>query len=124
MAFFALAKERGSVFIRRIIPNLGAATNIAMLIAVIWLGILGGGMTQWAAFVAIAGTVVWAIVGVTLLRDKLENSTFRSITLSWQGTKRKIGEMKIGEDLAVYVGAGYYSIRSWTLADIPWEQEN
>jgi hypothetical protein len=65
VAFFALNKERGSVLIRRIIPNLGAATNIAMLIAVIWLGILGGGMTQWAAFVAIAGTVVWAMVGVT-----------------------------------------------------------
>jgi amino acid transporter len=64
VAFFALAKEHGSVFARRVIPNLGAATNIAMLIAVIWLGILGGGMTQWAAFVAIAGTVVWAIIGV------------------------------------------------------------
>ena len=64
VAFFALAKEHGSVFVRRVIPNLGAATNIAMLIAVIWLGILGGGMTQWAAFVAIAGTVVWATVGV------------------------------------------------------------
>jgi amino acid transporter len=64
VAFFALAKEHGSVFVRRVIPNLGAATNIAMLIVVIWLGILGGGMTQWAAFVAIAGTVVWAIIGV------------------------------------------------------------
>jgi amino acid transporter len=64
VAFLAFAKERGSVFIRRVVPNLGAAANIGMLFAIVWLAILGGGMTKYAAVFAIAGTGVWAVIGV------------------------------------------------------------
>jgi len=59
-----LAKERGSVFLHRVIPILGAIANVAMLLAVVWLGILGGGDTQSAAFFGLAATGVWALIGV------------------------------------------------------------
>ena len=64
VAFFAMARERGSVFINRIVPNLGAAANIAMLLAVVWLAMLGGGETQFAAFFALAATGLWVLIGV------------------------------------------------------------
>lgn len=63
VAFIGLARERGSVFLRRVIPILGAIANLAMLLAVVWLGILGGGDTQFAAFFGLAGTGVWVLVG-------------------------------------------------------------
>jgi len=63
IAFVALAKEHGSVLLRRIVPILGAGANVVMLLAVVWLGILGGGVTQAAAFIAITATAVWAVIG-------------------------------------------------------------
>ena len=35
-----------------------------MLVAVIWLGVIGGGGTQMAAFIAIAITAIWMAVGL------------------------------------------------------------
>jgi amino acid transporter len=64
VAFIGLAKERGSIFLRRAIPLMGAVANVAMLLAVVWLGILGGGDTQYAAFIGLAATGVWVLIGI------------------------------------------------------------
>jgi amino acid transporter len=64
VAFFAFRKERGSVIIQRIIPNIGAAANIAMLLAIVGLGIVGGGIAQFAALFGLAATAVWMVIGV------------------------------------------------------------
>jgi APA family basic amino acid/polyamine antiporter len=63
IAFIAFAREHGSVILCRVVPILGAAANMAMLLAVVWLGILGGGDTQFAAFTALAATAVWVVIG-------------------------------------------------------------
>ncbi len=47
-----------------IVPVLGLLANIGMLLAVIYLGILGGGMTQVASMIAIITTAVWLVVGI------------------------------------------------------------
>jgi amino acid transporter len=65
VAFFAPTEERGGFFVNKIIPNLGATLNMAMLVAVVYLGILGGGITQFAAFFALVATGVWALIGTT-----------------------------------------------------------
>jgi amino acid transporter len=85
VAFFALAKERGSIFIRRVIPNIGAAANIAMLVAVVYIAVLGGGATQYAAFLAIAATGVWALIGVTYFA--VNSKTAPSAMLPYPGKK-------------------------------------
>jgi hypothetical protein len=36
---------------------------MVMMVAVVWLGVIGGGDTQWAAFVAVAITAVWMLIG-------------------------------------------------------------
>ncbi len=53
-----------NAFTHIIVPVLGLLANIGMLLAVIYLGILGGGMTQVAAMVAIVATVIWLAVGI------------------------------------------------------------
>ncbi len=53
-----------NAFTHIIVPFLGLLANIGMLLAVIYLGILGGGMTQVAAMVAIVATVIWLAVGI------------------------------------------------------------
>jgi len=55
--------ERNS-FKHTIIPVLGFIANLGMLLAVFYLGIAGGGITQTAAIWALVGTLAWAIVGV------------------------------------------------------------
>jgi prepilin signal peptidase PulO-like enzyme (type II secretory pathway) len=50
-----------------VVPILGAFANIVMLIAVLYLGVLGGGDTQTAAMWSILATVVWVIIGVVYL---------------------------------------------------------
>ena len=50
-----------------VVPILGTIANIAMLFAVLYLGILGGGDTQTAAMYSIIGTVVWLVVGIAYL---------------------------------------------------------
>jgi len=64
VAFFAFRRESGSILTRRIVPNLGAAANIAMLLAIVWLGVLGGGVAQFAAFFGLAATGIWVIIGI------------------------------------------------------------
>ena len=54
-------------FTHIVVPILGALANIAMLIAVLYLGILGGGDTQTAAMWSIIATVVWVVIGVVYL---------------------------------------------------------
>ncbi len=46
-----------------IVPFLGVFANIAMLLAVIYLGVLGGGDTRTAALLSIVATGVWFVVG-------------------------------------------------------------
>jgi amino acid transporter len=50
-----------------VVPVLGTLANIAMLFAVLYLGILGGGDTQTAAMYSIIGTVVWLVIGIAYL---------------------------------------------------------
>jgi amino acid transporter len=50
-----------------VVPILGAIANFAMLLAVIYLGILGGGDTQTAAIMAIIGTAIWVVIGAAYL---------------------------------------------------------
>ena len=50
-----------------VVPILGTLANIAMLVAVLYLGILGGGDTQTAAMYSIVATAVWLGIGVVYL---------------------------------------------------------
>jgi amino acid transporter len=47
-----------------LVPVLGFLANVGMLLAVVYLGILGGGDTKAAAVIAIIGTGVWLAVGL------------------------------------------------------------
>ncbi len=47
-----------------LVPIVGFAANIAMLLAVLYLGILGGGDTLVAALMAIIATGVWLVLGI------------------------------------------------------------
>lgn len=50
-----------------IVPVLGLLTNLAMLLAIIYLGILGGGTTRTASIAAIIASLVWLIIGIGYL---------------------------------------------------------
>ena len=63
VAVFALSRERRSILTKYVIPIAGFVANMVMLVAVIWLGVIGGGDTQWAAFVAISITAIWMLIG-------------------------------------------------------------
>lgn len=62
-----LRHPKRNVLTHVIVPLLGAAANAAMLIAVLYLGILGGGDTQTAALWSIIGTAVWVVIGIVYL---------------------------------------------------------
>jgi amino acid transporter len=47
-----------------LVPLLGLVANVAMLVAVFYLGILGGGDTRTAALLAIIATAVWFAAGL------------------------------------------------------------
>jgi amino acid transporter len=47
-----------------VVPILGFLANVGMLLAVVYLGILGGGTTQIAAMAAIVVTLIWLVVGI------------------------------------------------------------
>jgi amino acid transporter len=64
IAILALSKERRSIMSRYVIPIAGFVANMVMMVAVVWLGIIGGGDTQWAASVAIASTAIWMAIGL------------------------------------------------------------
>ena len=63
VAVLALSRERRSILTKYVVPIAGFAANMVMLVAVIWLGVVGGGDTQWAAFVAISITAIWMVIG-------------------------------------------------------------
>ena len=64
VAIVALSKERRSIMSRYVIPIAGFVANMVMMVAVIWLGLIGGGDTQWAASIAIASTAIWMVIGL------------------------------------------------------------
>ena len=47
-----------------VIPILGFVANFGMLLAIFYLGILGGGDTRTAALLAIVSAIVWTVLGV------------------------------------------------------------
>ena len=63
IAVVALSRERRSILTTYVVPIAGFVANMIMLGAVMWLGFIGGGDTQWAAFFAIAGTGIWMLIG-------------------------------------------------------------
>ena len=65
VAFFRHPQRNAITHI--VVPILGALANIAMLVAVLCLGILGGGDTKTAAMYAIVGTAVWFVIGIIYL---------------------------------------------------------
>jgi amino acid transporter len=87
VAVLALAKERRSVLTKYVIPFAGFAANVVMLVAVIWLGVIGGGSTQTAAFEAIAITAIWIVVG--LLYFALNSKSKESGIFPFPGGKEK-----------------------------------
>lgn len=62
-----LRQSKRNAFTHIIIPVLGFLANIAMLLAVLYLGILGGGATQVAAVESIIVTIVWLVIGIFYL---------------------------------------------------------
>ncbi len=56
------------------VPILGFLANIGMLLAVIYLGILGGGDTKTAALISIIATGVWMALGIVyiIVRNRKE----------------------------------------------------
>lgn len=50
-----------------VVPVLGFIANVGMLLAVLYLGILGGGATQTAAVAAIIFTIIWLVIGMVYL---------------------------------------------------------
>ena len=64
IAVLALSRERRSILTKYVVPIAGLAANVLMLIVVVWLGIIGGGATQQAAFMAIVISAIWIVVGL------------------------------------------------------------
>ncbi len=64
IAIYALSKEKRSVLTKYLIPLAGLAANVVMLIAVIWLALIGGSATQTAGFVAIVITAIFMAIGL------------------------------------------------------------
>lgn len=66
IALLALADEVGKthVGLRLAVPLLGALANLGMLLAVFYLGILGGGATKASAIEAIGFSAAWGVLGV------------------------------------------------------------
>ena len=62
-----LRHPQRNAFTHIVVPILGFLANIAMLVAVIYLGILGGGDTLTAALMAIIATAVWLAMGIVYL---------------------------------------------------------
>ncbi|SPF50207.1 Amino acid transporter [Syntrophobacter sp. SbD1] len=62
-----LRHPQRNAFTHIVVPVLGTFANIAMLVAVLYLGILGGGDTQTAAMYSIIATGVWLVIGVVYL---------------------------------------------------------
>jgi len=46
-----------------LVPILGVIANIGMLLAVVYLGFLGGGDTRTAALISIVAAAAWLVAG-------------------------------------------------------------
>jgi uncharacterized membrane protein YdbT with pleckstrin-like domain len=62
-----LRNPKRNIFFHVIVPVLGFLANVAMLLAILYLGILGGGPTQVASVAAIVVTLIWIIIGIIYL---------------------------------------------------------
>ncbi|MDA8442822.1 MAG: APC family permease [Peptococcaceae bacterium] len=68
ITIIAFAKHpKHNKFLHIVIPVLGLVANIGMLLAVIYLGILGGGATKVAAMAAVIASLVWMVIGIIYL---------------------------------------------------------
>jgi len=64
VAFVAFFRTPRATFIKHVaVPFLGSLANVLMLLAVIYLGVLGGGDTRAAALISIVATAVWFAIG-------------------------------------------------------------
>jgi len=68
-------------FTHIIVPALGVLANLGMLLAIIYMGILGGGMTQVASMIAIITTAAWFVVGIVYFLAN-SRSTGRKIVVN------------------------------------------
>ena len=59
-----LRHPKQNKFTHVVIPILGFLANLGMLLAIFYLGILGGGDTRTAALLAIVSAIVWTVLGV------------------------------------------------------------
>ena len=59
-----LRHPQRNAFTHIVVPVLGVLANVAMLVAVLYLGIAGGGDTQTAAMWSIIATGVWVVIGI------------------------------------------------------------
>jgi amino acid transporter len=65
VAFVAFRRAPQAHTVKHVlVPLLGAFANLAMLLAVIYLGILGGGDTRTAALISLIATGVWFAAGL------------------------------------------------------------
>jgi len=64
VAFVAFRRAPRARTIKHVlVPVLGAIANVGMLLAVIYLGILGGGDTRTAALISIVAAAAWLVAG-------------------------------------------------------------
>jgi amino acid transporter len=64
VAFVAFRRAPQARTVKHVlVPALGVIANIGMLLAVIYLGILGGGDTRTAALISIMATAAWLVAG-------------------------------------------------------------
>jgi APA family basic amino acid/polyamine antiporter len=87
IAVVALSRERRSILTKYIIPIAGFVANMVMMAAVVYLGIIGGGDTQWAAFVAIAVAAIWMAIG--LVYFAVNSRTATSSIFPFPGKERE-----------------------------------
>jgi len=62
-----LRHPQRNAFTHIVVPILGGIANFAMLVAVIYLGILGGGDTLTAALISLIATGGWLVIGIAYL---------------------------------------------------------
>jgi Na+/phosphate symporter len=76
-----LRHPQRNAFTHIVVPILGAIANMAMLVTVIYLGVVGGGDTKTAALMSIIGAAMWLVIGIGYV-----------IVQSAQSGRRIIGE--------------------------------
>jgi amino acid transporter len=92
VAVYALSKERRSILTKYVVPIAGFVANMVMLAAVIWLGFVGGGDTQWAALVAISITALWMLIGFGYYAANSRSKESRIFPFPGKETKEDAGK--------------------------------